>query len=128
MHLLRLLYSGIAALETGQIRVDVGEHREELLHVKTGALSFEQARQRALELDQQFQQAFLVSDGERGITDADLAQLGLTVAQVQNGNTVYVLEKFPSIIMDSSRLAAHDRRFSPTRRPPTAGGPSLPTA
>jgi predicted nucleotidyltransferase len=58
MHLIRLLYSGIEALRTGQIRVDVGEHREELLAIKSGAWSFERARDRALELDRQFQEAF----------------------------------------------------------------------
>jgi predicted nucleotidyltransferase len=46
MHLIRLLYSGIEALRSGQIRVDVAEHREELLAIKSGALSFEQARAR----------------------------------------------------------------------------------
>jgi hypothetical protein len=33
MHLLRLLFSGIHALRAGEIRVDVAEHREELLAV-----------------------------------------------------------------------------------------------
>ncbi len=58
MHLIRLLYSGIEALRSGQIRIDVGEHRDELLAVKAGALSFEQARDRALALDREFQEAF----------------------------------------------------------------------
>lgn len=58
MHLIRLLYSGIEALQTGQIRIDVGAHREELLAIKAGALSFEQARDRALELDREFQEAY----------------------------------------------------------------------
>jgi predicted nucleotidyltransferase len=58
MHLVRLLYSGIEALCSGQIRIDVGEHRDELLAVKAGTLSFEQARDRALELDRQFQEAY----------------------------------------------------------------------
>lgn len=58
MHLVRLLYSGIEALRTGQIRVDVGEHRDELLAIKSGALSFEQAKAKALELDRTFQEAF----------------------------------------------------------------------
>ncbi len=59
MHLLRLLYSGIEALRTGEIRIDVAEHRAELLHVRSGALTFEQARARALELDREFQAAFV---------------------------------------------------------------------
>jgi uncharacterized protein len=58
MHLIRLLTSGIHALRTGEILVDVGAHRDELLNIKSGALSFEEVRTRALELDQVFQQAF----------------------------------------------------------------------
>ena len=58
MHLIRLLYSGIHALRTGEILVDVGEHRDELLGINGGSLSFEEVRTRALELDQVFQQAF----------------------------------------------------------------------
>ncbi len=48
MHLIRLLYSGIAALETGEIRIDVGEHREELLHIRNGGLPFEDVKQRGV--------------------------------------------------------------------------------
>jgi predicted nucleotidyltransferase len=58
MHLVRLLYSGIEALRSGQIRIDVGEHRDELLAIKAGAWSFEQARDRALDLDRAFQEAY----------------------------------------------------------------------
>ncbi len=58
MHLIRLLYSGIEALRSGQIRIDVGEHRDELLALKAGTLTFEQARDRAQELDRQFQEAY----------------------------------------------------------------------
>jgi hypothetical protein len=58
MHLIRLLYSGIAALETGEIQVDVGEHREELLSIRAGGLPFEEVRRRALELDSRFRAAF----------------------------------------------------------------------
>jgi uncharacterized protein len=58
MHLIRLLYSGIEALRSGQIRIDVAEHREELLAIKSGALSFEQAKAKALELDRVFQEAY----------------------------------------------------------------------
>jgi uncharacterized protein len=58
MHLLRLLYSGITALETGAIRIDVAEHREELLFIRDGGLPFEEVKRRALELDEQFQHAF----------------------------------------------------------------------
>ena len=58
MHLVRLLYSGIAALETGEIRVDVGEHRDELLHIRAGDVPFKEVQRRALELDDRFQRAF----------------------------------------------------------------------
>ena len=58
MHLIRLLYSGIAALETGEIRIDVAEHRAELLHIRGGGLPFEDVKRRALVLDERFQQAF----------------------------------------------------------------------
>lgn len=58
MHLVRLLHSGIAALETGEIRIDVAEHRAELLHIRNDGLPFEEVKRRALELDERFQQAF----------------------------------------------------------------------
>jgi len=58
MHLIRLLHSGIAALETGEIRIDVAEHREELLHIRNDGLPFDEVKRRALELDERFQQAF----------------------------------------------------------------------
>lgn len=58
MHLVRLLHSGIAALATGEIQIDVGEHRDELLAIRDGYTSFDETRQRALTLDRQFQQAF----------------------------------------------------------------------
>jgi predicted nucleotidyltransferase len=58
MHLIRLLYSGIHALRAGEILLDVGEYREELLRIRSGVLTFEEVRTRALELDQVFRQAF----------------------------------------------------------------------
>ncbi len=58
MHLIRLLYSGTQALRSGEIRIDVGEHRDELLAIKAGTLSFEQARDQALALDRAFQEAY----------------------------------------------------------------------
>jgi predicted nucleotidyltransferase len=58
MHLIRLLHSGIHALADGQIRVDVAEHRDELLAIRAGKLNFDEVRNRALELDRQFQEAF----------------------------------------------------------------------
>lgn len=58
MHLLRLLHSGIHALEHGEVRVDVGEHRDELLAVRRGERTFAEVKARALELDRLFQEAF----------------------------------------------------------------------
>jgi hypothetical protein len=58
MHLVRLLHSGIAALETGEIRIDVTDHREELLRIRSGELSFDEVKTRALQLDVEFQRAF----------------------------------------------------------------------
>ena len=58
MHLVRLLYSGIEALRSGQIRIDVASHREELLAIKSGSLSFDQAKEKALDLDREFQEAY----------------------------------------------------------------------
>ena len=58
MHLVRLLYSGIAALETGEIQVDVSERRDELLHIRNGSLTFDEVKEKALGLDRTFQQAF----------------------------------------------------------------------
>lgn len=58
MHLIRLLYSGIGALETGKIIVDVAEHRDELMMIRNGELKFDEVRHRATELDQRFQVAF----------------------------------------------------------------------
>jgi hypothetical protein len=58
MHLIRLLHSGIATLQTGEIRIDMAEHRDELLHIRSGVLAFEEVKRWALALDERFQQAF----------------------------------------------------------------------
>jgi predicted nucleotidyltransferase len=58
MHLIRLLHSGIHALCEGEIRVDVAEHRDELLAIRRGEVPFEAVEARALELDRVFQEAF----------------------------------------------------------------------
>ena len=58
MHLLRLLFSGIHALRTGEIMIDVSEHRDFLFTIRNGELSFEQIREHALRLDRQFQVEF----------------------------------------------------------------------
>ena len=41
-HLLRLLASGAAVLETGTVRVDAGEHRDRLMAVRRGELSWDE--------------------------------------------------------------------------------------
>jgi hypothetical protein len=61
MHLIRLLFSGIHALREGDILVDVGEHRDELLRIRSGEVTFGAVRGRALELDRVFQEAFAVT-------------------------------------------------------------------
>ena len=58
MHLLRLLLSGIHALRTEEIMIDVSEHRDFLLTIRKGELSFEKIREHALALDRQFQEEF----------------------------------------------------------------------
>lgn len=62
MHLIRLLYSGIHALKEHNILVDVGEHREELLDIRSGEIEFESVRMRALQLEREFQDAFEKTD------------------------------------------------------------------
>ncbi|MCM2418564.1 MULTISPECIES: nucleotidyltransferase domain-containing protein [unclassified Streptomyces] len=44
MHLLRLLISCRDVLRSGELRIDVGEHRERLLAVKRGEVSWDEAR------------------------------------------------------------------------------------
>ena len=58
MHLVRLLYSGIGAMKTGEIMIDVSQHREQLLEIRNGKFGFEEIRQLALKLDREFQEAF----------------------------------------------------------------------
>ena len=58
MHLIRLLHSGIGALKTGEIMVDVSEFRSELLAVRNGQYDFEEVEAMAMELDKQFAEAF----------------------------------------------------------------------
>lgn len=58
MHLIRLLYSGIYALKSSEIMVDVTQHRDELMGIRSGEFPFETIRHRALELDKIFQAAF----------------------------------------------------------------------
>jgi predicted nucleotidyltransferase len=50
MHMLRLLMAGAHVLATGEVLVDVSAHRDELLAVRAGALSWEAVIDRATEL------------------------------------------------------------------------------
>ena len=58
MHLIRLLHSGIGALQTGEIMIDVSDHREQLMEIRNGKYSFEDVRKVALNLDREFQSEF----------------------------------------------------------------------
>ena len=61
MHLVRLLHSGIHALQTGEILVDVSSRREALLRIKHGELTFDEVKQKALALEREFQAAFEIT-------------------------------------------------------------------
>ena len=59
MHLLRILLSGIAAMETGEVRVRVAdEHRERLLAIRRGALPWREVDAWRLDLHRRFDAAF----------------------------------------------------------------------
>lgn len=59
MHLIRLLLAGIAALETGEIAVQVaGEHRERLLAIRRGEVPWREVDAWRLDLHRQFDAAF----------------------------------------------------------------------
>jgi len=58
MHLIRLLLSGITALETTEIMVDVGDYREKLLAIKQEELTFDQVNDWRLQLHKQFDAAY----------------------------------------------------------------------
>ncbi|REJ68199.1 MAG: nucleotidyltransferase domain-containing protein [Planctomycetota bacterium] len=57
MHLMRLLLSGIHVLREGTVRVDVGEHREQLLAIKSGELTWEDVEAWRMQLHKDFDQA-----------------------------------------------------------------------
>ena len=57
MHLIRLLLSGIHVLREGSVRVDAGEHREQLLAIKTNELPWEQIEVWRRELHKEFDEA-----------------------------------------------------------------------
>jgi hypothetical protein len=58
MHLIRLLISGITALEEDTIPVSVGEHRERLLAIRRGEVLWEEINEWRLALHRQFSDAF----------------------------------------------------------------------
>lgn len=61
MHLIRLLHSGIYACQHGEILVDVGEHRDELMAIRHGRMTFADVFRRTEELTAQFEAAFAES-------------------------------------------------------------------
>ncbi len=62
MHLIRLLMSGITVLNERHVMVQVGEHRDSLLSIKRGEVTFEAANRWRIELQQQFEAAFETTD------------------------------------------------------------------
>jgi predicted nucleotidyltransferase len=61
MHLIRLLLSGISVLRDGQVSVDVGEHRDQLLAIKRGEVAWEEVEAWRLDLHAQFDVALQTS-------------------------------------------------------------------
>ncbi len=58
MHLIRMLLSGIAILREGHVPVHVGEHRERLLAIRRGLLSWDEIDEWRLALHREFDEAF----------------------------------------------------------------------
>lgn len=58
MHLIRLLISGIHVLREGMVCVDVGEHRDRLLHLKSGEMPFNDANSWRMDLQREFESVF----------------------------------------------------------------------
>ncbi|MBX3119929.1 MAG: nucleotidyltransferase domain-containing protein [Fimbriimonadaceae bacterium] len=58
MHMIRLLISGLDLMETGRVRVDVSEHRDELLAIRAGQVSWELVLARADELSRKLDEAY----------------------------------------------------------------------
>ena len=58
MHLVRLLLSGIHALDNGDILVDVGTYRERLLAIRNGETPWDEVNAWRLELHKQFEAAY----------------------------------------------------------------------
>lgn len=58
MHLIRLLLSAVVALREGYIPVDVGDHRDALLTIRRGEMTWDAVNAWRLQLHQEFDQAF----------------------------------------------------------------------
>lgn len=58
MHLVRLLLAGATVLQEGFVPVEVAEHRERLLAIKRGRLSWQEVNEWRLELHEQLDRAF----------------------------------------------------------------------
>jgi len=57
MHLLRLLYAGVHVLRTGEVLIDVGSAKPELMEVRAGGWSLERILARADELEAELREA-----------------------------------------------------------------------
>lgn len=62
MHLIRLLLSGITVLKKGFVPVRVEEHRQQLLAIRRGEVSWEEVNALRLSLNQEFDTAFAATD------------------------------------------------------------------
>lgn len=58
MHLIRLLLSGINVLKNGLVNVQVGEHRDRLLAIKSGQTGWDEVESWRLDLHEEFNSAF----------------------------------------------------------------------
>jgi uncharacterized protein len=58
MHLIRLLLSGIHVLQEGFVAVHVGEHRDRLLTIKSGKMSWDDVEKWRITLHKEFDSAF----------------------------------------------------------------------
>ena len=68
MHLLRLLLSGITVLKEGVVAVDVSEHRERLLAVRSGKVMWDEVDAWRLELVAEFDSALARTTSRRSPT------------------------------------------------------------
>lgn len=59
MHLIRLLLSGVTVLREGFVPVQIGEHRERLLAIRAGHVSWDEVNAWRLDLHRAFDEAFV---------------------------------------------------------------------